>query len=282
MASLDLNSTIEVQFPVNNEKNEKPCLLTRCTSTPVNSRNVFSILADQVSTVSFLSPPSAPSLDSGFESDLSHRSTPIVTRSRSRQWSGPSIDLKKYPKTDKFGDDSSCKKSIIYRPGIFTHLEFFDIIRRLHDRNTRHILSHIFKHLSPEDLAKCLQVSTSWNIAIILDRDAVGRYAIAKELSMDQNKTFKTKHICSRLKNGGPRKALTSVSNVILSPVKPKEQRRSPRLASSPNHKRTNKLLAQIVSPSKVRHKLFADVSINVFLIIILFVKRKSRLKLRY
>ena len=97
--SQDLDDTIEFQPPEPPKSFENPtkfCQLTRCTSTPLNNQNLTK-LSD------FISPP--PSFDSGFESDLSQRATPIITRSRSRQNSGVANDLKKYPKNHN--DDKS-------------------------------------------------------------------------------------------------------------------------------------------------------------------------------
>ena len=148
------------------------------------------------------------------------------------------------------------------------HLETFDILKRLNDMNTRHILTAIFAYLTPQDLGKCMQVSQSWNVAILLDKEAIERYSVAKEWSMDQN-NIDNKHICSRLiqyKNGTntvARKPLESVCNLILSPVKHKEhqQRRSPRLLNNSPERLRDLGPSVVVSPSKFRHKLFADVS---------------------
>jgi hypothetical protein len=298
----DLNEAIEVQSCVSPSSNlftnkqegtsstnsYNHGFLTRCTSTPLNRGLVEK---------EFLSPYDVPNrvdFDSGFESDLS-RSTPIITRSRSRQWSGPalaptlgvtkslstsssslasisshassattvsliSFDLRKFPSTSV--KDQDIGKRIVFRPGLFEHMEFLDIIKRLNDRGTQHILTNIWQYLSGEEIGKAMQVSAHWNAAILSDRDTIDRYVEAKEIAMDQN-TQSHKHICSRLKNAGPRKALGTL-NLIESPVKPREQqRRSPRLANSPNgnskRKNPHELTAQIVSPSKFRHKLFTE-----------------------
>ena len=56
-----------------------------------------------------------------------------------------------------------------------------------------------------------------------------------------------------------PRKALSAVSNLLLSPVKRNipEQRRSPRLLNNAGSNEIPKPV--IVSPSKFRHRLFAE-----------------------
>jgi len=291
----DLNETIEVQSflspgvvtakqkgsSITRSKNHE--LLSRCTSTPLSYGAIGKEFVSPVPNVAF---------DSGFdsfESDIS-RSTPIITRSRSRQWSGPaltsdatssvssssaassskvsliSFDLRKFPSVSA-KDQNIRKDRIIYRPGLFEHMEHLDIIKRLNDRGTMHILTNIWRHLDAEELGKAMQVSQVWNIAILSDSYSIDRYTAAKELAMDQNMQSSKQHVCSRLlRNSGPRKPFGSL-NLIESPVKPREQqqqRRSPRLASSPNgssKRRSHNELAppQMVSPSKFRHKLFTE-----------------------
>ena len=95
--------------------------------------------------------------------------------------------------------------------GLFEHMEFLDIIKRLNDRGAMHILTNIWRYLSAEEIGKAMQVSPHWNAAILSDRDAIEKYVEAKEIAMDQN-TQSNKHICSRLKNSGPRKALGTLN----------------------------------------------------------------------
>ena len=95
--------------------------------------------------------------------------------------------------------------------GLFEHMEFLDIIKRLNDRGAMHILTNIWRYLSAEEIGKAMQVSPHWNAAILTDRDAIEKYVEAKEIAMDQN-TQSNKHICSRLKNSGPRKALGTLN----------------------------------------------------------------------
>jgi len=318
----DFNYTVEVQSSMSpggltkkrhrssNLNSNSHAFLTRCTSTPLNRGGFLTTNQDFVTpgiltrerhrSSNFKSPDDIPNFgfDSGFESDLS-RSTPgIITRSRSRQWSGPASTSTSFSSTSlassvtssssttvssgassstislishdlrKFTvkDQSTRKRTFThFRPGVLDKaVEKTDIIRRLNDKGTMHILTIIWQSLNPEELGKAMQVSQTWNIAILSDRDAIDRYIAAKELAMDQN-SQSNKHVCSRLlkKSSGPRKALGTL-NLIESPVKPREQqRRSPRLANSPNgnskRRSPNELAPQIVSPSKFRHKLFTE-----------------------
>lgn len=54
-------------------------------------------------------------------------------------------------------------------------VEKTDIIRRLNDKGTMHILTIIWQSLNPEELGKAIQVSQTWNVAILSDRDAIDR-----------------------------------------------------------------------------------------------------------
>ena len=54
-------------------------------------------------------------------------------------------------------------------------VEKTDIIRRLNDKGTMHILTIIWQSLNPEELGKAMQVSQTWNAAILSDRDAIDR-----------------------------------------------------------------------------------------------------------
>ena len=54
-------------------------------------------------------------------------------------------------------------------------VEKTDIIRRLNDKGTMHILTIIWQSLNPEELGKSMQVSQTWNVAILSDQDAIDR-----------------------------------------------------------------------------------------------------------
>ena len=97
--------------------------------------------------------------------------------------------------------------------GLFEHMEHLDIIKRLNDRGTMHILTNIWRHLDAEELGKAMQVSQVWNVAILSDRDSIDRYTAAKELAMDQNMQSSKQHVCSRLlRNSGPRKPFENLN----------------------------------------------------------------------
>jgi F-box protein 5 len=154
---------------------------------------------------------------------------------------------------------------VVYRPGLFEGRERLDLIKRLNDMQTYHILAMVWKHLSAEDLGRVLQVSTSWNTAILMDKYSMEKYVAAKERISENTLAHKQIQERMRLSKTSPRKALTSVSNLLLTPVKT-ENRRSPRLANSPtssggSQKRGIDELSKpmIVSPSKFRHRLFTE-----------------------
>ncbi len=245
--------------------------LQRCTSTPLNQNAWPPKILEKNTEIS-----TGLVFDSGFESDLStsSRATPIITRSRSRQWSGPAStqlksDIRQYPKEENGGQKRKNRSIIVYRPGLFDQMTHLDIIKKLSNRNAKHILCTIWAYLSPKDLAQARQVSMSWNISILLDLDAMERFSQAKAQALEQNSKILDGHVCSRLLKNWPRKAFGSVTN-LLSPVKPLNQRRSPRLAGSPGgggtKRNINEIPTQITSPSKFRHRLFAEVDTFFFL----------------
>jgi len=267
----DLDDTIETV-------QSAPALqtLTRCASTPQDGRTLFLVSP----------PPGQASLtDSGFESgvDLSGSSEKSVsrgafpkraiTRSRTRHWSGSlesspstscvlkkswlSFNLRKYP-----NDECDKKPRFVYKPpkpGLVLGFDKLDLIKRLHNMGTYHILAKIWKCLSIQDIANILQVSTKWNCAIQDDHNAMERYHTAKERYNQNPIQQLEKQNRIRLRYLGPRETMSEISNLLLSPVKkvpPERQRRSPRL----NNGGTNELTKPImVSPSKFRHRLFAE-----------------------
>jgi hypothetical protein len=303
-AGEDLNSTtmkVQSSFETGSKaaNNEDQGMLMRCTSTPLNNGN-------EVKKAFFVSPNNY-SADSGIDSisseasflesqqpnkssgAISKRTKVIITRSRSRRWSGTvessctpstssflsikSFDLRQFPKNDSGLDMemSFFKRSrvVVYRPGLFEGRERLDLIKRLNDMQTYHILAMVWKHLSAEDLGRVLQVSTSWNTAILMDKYSMEKYVAAKERISENTLAHKQIQERMRLSKTSPRKALTSVSNLLLTPVKT-ENRRSPRLANSPtssggSQKRGIDELSKpmIVSPSKFRHRLFTEVIIT-------------------
>ena len=148
----------------------------------------------------------------------------------------------------------------------FAGRETLDIPKRLIDRGMTHIIELIWQHLGPKDLGRLLQVSHTWNSLVLNDKHAMERYTSAKN-SFTEN-SIVNPHKCSRLLNkNSVRKALKPITNLLLSPVKqhkpPTHQRRSPRLASSPNGgKKRSKEDLSAISPSKYRHKLFTEVKL--------------------
>lgn len=289
----DLDDTVELEQVQEDFQAKNNAFLSRCTSTPLVIKGVSKIPDDFLFT-----PPPNVITDSGFESisdcssaeksknngsspsQTKSRAVSVITRSRSRQWSGPSsvqstsssslisLDLRRFPKDDS-GLETSRRISYESRfikppPGLFEGREKLDIPKRLIDRGMKHIIALIWQHLGPKALGRLQQVSTTWNTLVLNDKHAMERYKSAKD-SFTENSTVNP-HKCSRLLNkNSVRKALKPITNLLLSPVKPQKppthhQRRSPRLASSPNGgKKRSKEDLSVISPSKYRHKLFTD-----------------------
>lgn len=259
--------------------------LARCESTPIQGS-----LPDKQCYFG------SPSSDSGIDmtssvitddkSDYSFASTTSsgavpkrMTRSRARQLSSSSCsktnssDAGGTPtlERDLYSLRSHCliksaknitrnSPRIVYSPGAFAWRDQMDMVRRLNEMGIYHILSIIWSYLSAEDIGRALQVSATWNTALLMDKDAMVRWSEAKDKVTENTLPDQEK---ARLLKTSPRKALSSVSNLLMSPVKPStsttDQRRSARLTRA--NKRGNDELPPpiLVSPSKFRHKLFTE-----------------------
>ena len=149
----------------------------------------------------------------------------------------------------------SIPSSVIrYKPGTFESRETLDVVRRLADMSMDHVLELIWSGLDTCDLAAASQVSTHWNAAVQHSKSAYFRWKEAKDKWSENSKPRGRSRKATLLKKS-PRKALGNVSNVIADDslvVEPK----------SPS-KRTPIPPAILVSPSKFRHRVFADVSPN-------------------
>ena len=106
-----------------------------------------------------------------------------------------------------------------------------------------HILDIIWMELTVEDLSAAMQVSTLWNATVKSSPSSHRRWTEAKEMwtENDSGPGTRTRLRKSILLKTSPRKALGNVSNVIAAVCKA--------VASS----------APLASPSKFRHRLFAD-----------------------
>ncbi len=98
------------------------------------------------------------------------------------------------------------------------------------------------------------QVCAIWRACLISDRDSGGRWKEAKEKFLE-NVDFSVNHpqFKAHLYKASPRKALSSVANILASPTKFGEVKRSQDEMPPP----------VVISPSKIRHKLFAEVSLE-------------------
>ena len=136
-----------------------------------------------------------------------------------------SFNLRKYPAEKSFSAENELKKykTNEHKAGIFEGKDKLDLIKRLHDMRMHHVLAQIWKHLPVRDVVNVLQVSSSWNSAILVDLGAMERYIIAKE-SYDENpngQESRRRGPLYRRPKISPRKALHEISkNELLSPVK--------------------------------------------------------------
>jgi len=136
------------------------------------------------------------------------------------------------------------KKGLLKPPGLFTKegRSTCDLLRYLYERNMSVVLNGIFKCLSPEDLCRVSQVSQLWNLSL-----ACSKYHEERRLNfvacMRANR--ENAGVFLRSKVVSPRRVMQEVANITASPSSGKRDR--------------NPSSAAIVSPSKIRHKLFVD-----------------------
>lgn len=133
-------------------------------------------------------------------------------------------------------------------PGSFEGQEKLDFIGLLSEMGMCHILATIWRLLSVEDLARVHQVCSRWRGCLISDKDAGARWKEAKEVYMENvNVNLLHPQQKSRLLKTSPRKALGVVTNLLASPSS--EGKRSKEKSPPTN----------VISPSKLRHRLFAE-----------------------
>jgi len=142
------------------------------------------------------------------------------------------------------GGDSLCSMIRSSKEGI----ESLDIVRQLCSKDLSHVIATIYSYLMPEDLCKVSQVSQIWrsslqNCSVHEERrlEYLARMKIERE-NFGVALTFTNKRI-------SPRRILREVVNIkngSLSPTNSAKRDRNPSVSA-------------IVSPSKIRHKLFVD-----------------------
>eukprot|EP00092_Neocalanus_flemingeri_P101957 GFUD01130381.1.p1 GENE.GFUD01130381.1~~GFUD01130381.1.p1 ORF type:complete len:481 (-),score=90.13 GFUD01130381.1:442-1884(-) len=123
--------------------------------------------------------------------------------------------------------------------------ETCDIVRHLYERNISHVLGSIYKCLSPKDLCKVAQVSQLWNLSLASLKFHDERRTNFVAIMRIDRENFGVK-LALRSKLVSPRRVMREVANInFLSPNSGKRDR--------------NPSSSAIISPSKIRHKLFLD-----------------------
>jgi len=147
------------------------------------------------------------------------------------------------PDLDKFHS----KKNLLKFPSHVSKegRETCDILRHLYERNISHVLCIIFNYLAPGDLCQVSQVSQLWNLSLNSvkvhdDR----RLSFVTAMKLDRENLGVKLALRSKLTS--PRRIMQEVANInFLSPNSGKRDR--------------NPSSSAIISPSKIRHKLFVD-----------------------
>jgi hypothetical protein len=155
--------------------------------------------------------------------------------------------------------------------GILEGRDHIDFICLLSEMGMVHILSQIWKHLNVEDLGRAQQVCGTWRACLISDRNAGARWKEAREIYMENPHPNRPPQMRARLLKTSPRKALSSVSNILASPTKFEHKRGQDQLPPP-----------VVISPSKYRHKLFTEVtkSVSNFFIFLVLIKSNCEIQL--
>jgi len=153
---------------------------------------------------------------------------------------------------DKFSvpdfEKYTCKKNLLRPPTLISKegRETCDLLRHLYEKNISEVLANIFSYLSPEDLCRVAQVSQLWNLALNFVKFHDERRANFVAIMRVNRENAGLNFVKLRSKLSSPRRVMQEVANFqSLSPISGKRDR--------------NPSSSTLVSPSKIRHKLFVD-----------------------
>jgi len=140
------------------------------------------------------------------------------------------------------------KKNLLRQPCLISKegRETCDFLRHFYEKNISGVLSHIFTYLSPEDLCRVAQVSQLWNLALNYVKFHDERRANFVAIMRVNRENAGVSFVKLRSKLASPRRVMQEVAN--FQPLSPNSGKRDRNPSSS-----------TIVSPSKIRHKLFVD-----------------------
>jgi len=204
--------------------------------------------------------------DSGFDSLLADQSwQPSSEKKPEANWSMGAVPKRRSPRrSPRQQPRKPDTESSLSKPPETTPLpslskirlskegrERFDIVRGLFEMNTWHTLGHLFKYLSSAELSKVAQVSQSWNLALKENSEHNNRRLQYIERVKKDKENFGVEVERKRI---SPRRVLREFSNIKnqISPTSAKRERDNRSSSSS------------LVSPSKIRHKLFVDQAKNL------------------
>lgn len=153
---------------------------------------------------------------------------------------------------DKFSvpdfEKYTCKKNLLRPPTLISKegRETCDLLRHLYEKNISGVLANIFSYLSPEDLCRVAQVSQLWNLALNFVKFHDERRANFVAIMRVNRENAGLNFVKLRSKLSSPRRVMQEVAN--FQPLSPSSGKRDRNPSSS-----------TLVSPSKIRHKLFVD-----------------------
>jgi len=141
------------------------------------------------------------------------------------------------------------KKKSLLQKSVFVSKEgreTCDFLRHFYERNISGVLCNIFQYLPPDDLCRVAQVSQLWNLALNFVKFHDNRRANFVAVMRVNRENAGHSFVKLRSKLSSPRRVMQEVANITsYSPSSGKRDR--------------NPSCSTIVSPSKIRHKLFVD-----------------------
>jgi len=145
------------------------------------------------------------------------------------------------PSLEKFEEKKDKQVLLLSRDPCREGRETVDVMRHLYEKDLVFILDTIFQYLAPSDLCSLAQVSQLWNLGLQCRKEHDNRRKeFVKLKKLDRENWGKL-----RITRSSPRRAMTDLANVN-------------RLSPSSKRDR-NPSCNALLSPSKIRHRLFVE-----------------------
>jgi len=145
------------------------------------------------------------------------------------------------PSIEKFEEKKDKQVLVLSRDPCREGRETVDVMRHLYEKDLVFILDKIYQYLAPSDLCSLAQASQLWNLGLQCRKEHDNRRKeFVKLKKLDRENWGK-----ERITRSSPRRAMTDLANVN-------------RLSPSSKRDR-NPSCSALLSPSKIRHRLFVE-----------------------